>query len=335
MKLFLRDHLVLIAVHMIQLTLVLLVYVLDGFRDWKTGLYAMFLGLFVLAAYLVYKYATHRDYYARLSRPLESLDESVRPAGKAPVPQALGELLQSQYRHYREQLQEEAHRKQEHLTFIHQWVHQMKTPLSVIHLTVQERRDEQAANIREEAERLDRGLETVLYAARLESMEQDMQVEPARLRELAGSVIHEHKRLFIRSGVFPDNRIDEDLTVETDVKWMRFVLSQLLSNAIKYSAGSGEKITFAAVRQGEEIILEIRDRGVGIPASDMKRVFRPFFTGENGRTFRESTGMGLYLVKRICARLQHPVELESEAGQGTTVRIRFQGIEPYTRVRKL
>ncbi|MCZ8519601.1 MULTISPECIES: sensor histidine kinase [Paenibacillus] len=335
MRLFLRDHLLLIAAHAIQLALVLLIYVLDGFRDWRTGLYAVFLGMFVLTGYLGFRYATHREYYSRLSRPIESLDESIRPAGRAPVPLALSDLLRRQYRHYQVQLQEEEHRKREHLAFIHQWVHQMKTPLSVIHLTVQDRQDEQSASIREEAERLDSGLETVLYAARLESIEQDMQVEPVSIRELASTVIHEHKRLFIRSKVFPENLIDPELYVETDAKWMRFVMNQLLSNAVKYSAGTQEKVTFTAVREGEETLFEIRDRGVGIPASDIRRVFRPFFTGENGRIFRESTGMGLYLVKQICERLGHRVELESEPGQGTTVRIRFQGTVPYTRVMKL
>lgn len=321
MKLFLRDHLPLIAVQLLQLGLVLLVYTLDGYRNWRTGLYSIFIAMFVLAVYLAFRYVSHRHYYRRLIQPMLTLEESIVEAGQAPVPAAFEELLKTQYRLYREQLHDGEHRRKEHLTFIHQWVHQMKTPLSVIHLTVQGKQDPEAASIREEAEKLDQGLETVMYAARLEAFEQDFHVERVALRQLADQAIREHKRLFIRNEVYPDNEISSDLLVETDAKWMRFVLNQLLSNAIKYSAGSRQKVTLSAVRKGDSVILEIRDRGVGIPQVDLKRVFRPFYTGENGRVFRESTGMGLYLVSKVCDNLQHRVELESRVGEGTVVRI--------------
>ena len=73
------------------------------------------------------------------------------------------------------------------------------------------------------------------------------------------------------------------------------------------------------------VVLEITDRGIGIPKSDMKRVFDPFYTGENGRKLKESTGMGLYLVKEVVHKMNHQIELESEQGKGTTVRLIFRG----------
>jgi two-component system, OmpR family, sensor histidine kinase YxdK len=71
------------------------------------------------------------------------------------------------------------------------------------------------------------------------------------------------------------------------------------------------------------VVLEIEDEGVGIPKSDLPRVFDPYFTGENGRIFQESTGMGLFLVKQICDNLGHQVEIESTVNKGTTIRIIF------------
>jgi signal transduction histidine kinase len=113
--------------------------------------------------------------------------------------------------------------------------------------------------------------------------------------------------------------------VHSDAKWIRFVLVQLLSNAIKYSSGShGQKVTIQAYESARSIILEVKDHGVGIPKSDLNRVFQPFFTGENGRHFKESTGMGLYIVKDVLTRMNHRIDLVSVQGEGTTVTITFE-----------
>ncbi|GIP32208.1 HAMP domain-containing sensor histidine kinase [Paenibacillus sp. J2TS4] len=323
MKLFVREHLPLIGFTIVQLFIVLLVYWFDGYSDLPTALYAVFLGICLLIAYLAYRYWSHRKLYERLSSPQASLKESIQHADAAPLSRALNELLQSQYSHYQKQLKSWERKQQNHLTFMNQWVHQMKTPLSVIELIAQNGEGPQFESITEETDRMRAGLEMVLYMARLETFEQDFHVDKVSLREIVNEVIGENKRLFIRSYVYPEIEVDSGLTVETDAKWLRFILQQLLSNAIKYSAGNREKVTVAASSQNRAVILEIKDRGVGIPSSDLSRVFYPFYTGENGRQFKESTGMGLYLVKEVIEKLNHEIEIQSEVGQGTTVRIRF------------
>ncbi len=199
----------------------------------------------------------------------------------------------------------------------------MKTPLSVIRLLIEEAKDERSASLLEETERLEKGLDTVLYAARLETFDRDFHVEAVRLRSIVENIIHENKRLFIGSQVYPELQVDPELVVESDAKWLAFMIGQLVTNAIKYSAGSHKKITFSSSVTDREAILEIRDRGIGIPLSDRKRVFQPFFTGENGRQYRESTGMGLYFASEISSRLGHRIELESEVGAGTSVKLIF------------
>jgi OmpR family two-component system sensor histidine kinase YxdK len=67
------------------------------------------------------------------------------------------------------------------------------------------------------------------------------------------------------------------------------------------------------------VTLRIRDQGIGIATEDLGRVFHPYFTGERGRQYHESTGMGLYLVREIAQKLGHQVELESQLGAGTTI----------------
>lgn len=323
MKLFLRDHLPLVVLEIVQLFVVLLVYWLDGYRDLWTGLYSVFLGIVFVGAYLVYRFYTHRSLYLRLSEPLESLDDSLRGGDSAPLPAALDRLLETQYAHYQTKLKAAEKSRNDHLTFMNQWVHQMKTPLSVIRLTLEDQDDAQSVSVLEETDRMEKGLETVLYAARLETFDRDFQVEPVSLRAVAENAVHENKRLFIGSKVYPEMKVDPDLTVESDAKWLGFLIGQLVTNAVKYSADSGQKVTFSSRVEGGEAVLEIRDRGIGIPPADRKRVFQPFYTGDNGRKYRESTGMGLYFAKEIAERLGHRIELESEVGVGTVVRISF------------
>ncbi|WP_439741531.1 sensor histidine kinase [Bacillus pseudomycoides] len=322
-KLFIREHIPLLCFTIFQFIAIFLVYWFDGYRHMTTALYAMFLGLCFLIAYLLYRYFTHKSFYERLANPLRSLDESVQKSDFAVLSTALHELLEVQYRHYQNQLQVQERKNEEHLTFMNQWIHQMKTPLSVIELLTQDEVDPRFESINEEADKLKKGLEMALYVARLETFTQDFYVERVQLYKLVNEVIHEHKRFFIRNFVYPEIKIEKDIMVESDVKWLQFLVGQILSNAIKYSTGSREKIILKAYNVDKRVILEVSDFGVGIPKQDIPRVFQPFFTGENGRDFKESTGMGLYLVHEIAKHLGHKVEIYSEVKKGTTVRIIF------------
>ncbi|AYB36941.1 sensor histidine kinase [Brevibacillus laterosporus] len=330
-RLFLREHVPLILYSYILMLLLLLVFWFDGYDHVLTALYAIFLGTFLLLMYLTYRYVSHRSFYLRLSQPHEVMHEFMSEDNHSPLPEALEILLEAQYRGYQEQIKSWERQHQGHITFMNQWVHQMKTPLSVIELITQREDDERFESIAEETDKLRKGLDMALYIARLETFEQDFSVDHVHLLPIVNKVVHDNKGFFIRNYVYPDVKIESILTVETDAKWLVFMLDQLLSNAIKYSAGTHEKVTISAYTQGEAVVLEVEDRGVGIPTADLPRVFRSFFTGENGREFKESTGMGLYLVKEVAEKLNHSVEIQSEAGKGTIVQIIF----PYASRRTL
>ncbi|RXZ80607.1 sensor histidine kinase [Paenibacillaceae bacterium] len=324
MRLFLRDHFVLIMMQPLQWLLVIVIFWMDGYRNLLVAGYAAFLGCFLSAAYLIYRYVSHASYYKRLTVQPQTLDESLLDLGHAAVPHALKQMLDHQYNLLQQTLKQAERQQSTHRLFMNQWVHQMKTPLSIIELTLQENpKSEHHASIREELDRLQQGLDTVLYAARLHSFEQDFHVKTIRLPALVEQVIHDNKRLFIRSYVYPEVVHDGTINIQSDEKWLAFMLTQVLTNAIKYSAGNHQKVTVSTYVANGQAVVEVRDRGVGIPEADLKRVFNPSYTGENGRLFRESTGMGLYLVKQACQQLNHTVELESTVGEGTTVRILF------------
>ncbi|PGW47445.1 sensor histidine kinase [Bacillus thuringiensis] len=326
MKLFLREHVPFIGFSFMQLVVILSVYWLDGYDHVSTALYSVFLGICLLIGYLTYRYFSHRRFYNKLSTPSKTLHESIQEMDSTPLSVALQNVLETQYSQYQYQLKTWEYKQKEYLTFLNQWVHQMKTPLSVIELITQEEDGESYESIVEEVDQMKYGLEMVLYMARLETFEQDFSVERVSLHDAVQEVVWDNKRLFIRSYVYPEVKVDPNIMVETDRKWLRFVINQVISNAIKYSAGSRKNITMTTFEEGSSVIFEIQDYGVGIPKEDLPRVFRPFYTGENGRKFKESTGMGLYLVKNIIAKMNHGIEIESEIGKGTKLRIKF----PYT-----
>lgn len=322
MRLFLRDHFLLILVNVLQILILLLVFWMDGYHNLSLHFYALFLATFILMLYLTFRYLLHRRFYNRLSNPMNQMDEAFETLDTAPLAKALGELLKRQHRIYMNELDQQEKRRNDHLTFINQWVHQMKTPLSVIELITQENDDEHLESIREETDKLEKGLEMVLYAARLEMFEQDFQVEPVSLKSVIEAAIRENKRFFIKNHVYPEVHVS-GTTVESDEKWLEFIFNQLITNAVKYSTGKGRKVVITETKDALETIVTVQDYGVGIPKTDIKRVFNPFFTGENGRNYRESTGMGLYLVKEVCEKLGHKIELTSVRGEGTSVQIRF------------
>ena len=122
-------------------------------------------------------------------------------------------------------------------------------------------------------------------------------------------------------------RLDVDIQsklVLTDAKWLEFILNQIINNSIKYKRDDTEScIKIKSEEDKEKIYLTIYDNGIGIPESDITRVFEKSFTGENGRAKAKSTGMGLYIAKKLCVKLGHRIEIESEAGSFTRVVIAF------------
>jgi two-component system, OmpR family, sensor histidine kinase YxdK len=324
MRLFIREHLLLIIIQVIQCVSIPVLFWLDGYRGIGVSLYAIFLTLLLLTIYLIYRYVSRKSFYQRLESPMETLDSSLETTDQAPLSKALNQLLISQYRLYQEKLQKAEDRTDEHILFMDRWVHQMKTPLSVIELTAQGLDEPESSSIREETDRIKDGLNTVLYMARLRTIKEDFHIKPVTLSKLVHEVNQENKRFYIRNEVYPQVKAErEGVTVESDEKWLFFLVTQLVHNAVKYSSGNSKQIVISLYERSGEAILEVEDFGIGIPDVDQRRVFTKFFTGENGRKYRESTGMGLYLVKEVAERLDHRIELESKVGEGTTVRIVF------------
>lgn len=323
LKLFITEHLSYVLFQVFVVLFILMLYWLEGFRNFETALYSIVMSIVLIVSFLTIRYMLRRRYLRKIAELPRQMDDALQKNAKTIEYYQTEEYMHELYRLYQHEVQALYARQTRQYKFTNQWIHQMKTPLAVLELLLQEEELDKRS-VQEEVDRLKRGLEMVLMNARLENFQEDLQVEQVNLKQLVMSTINENKRLFIASRVFPEVKIEEETVVMSDSKWLKFVVVQFITNAVKYTFEENKKIFIKAVEQDGVIELQVTDQGIGIPKSDLSRVIKPFFTGENGRKSGESTGMGLYIAQEICTKLGHELIIESEVGVGTTVKIIFQ-----------
>lgn len=181
--------------------------------------------------------------------------------------------------------------------------------------------------IKEENIRLLDNLEKALSFIRLEDFSKDYLVEEINLREEIVKVINKKKREFIYNGLSPKIICeDENISVLTDIKWNQFVIEQITNNAIKYSKdmNCSKNIYYIISKENARVSLIVKDEGMGKSKQDIKRIFEPFFTGENGRKVSSSSGVGLYLVRQVCEKLNEKIEVKPEVKKGSEFKITYR-----------
>lgn len=322
-RLFLKDNITLVFFEVLLVLFILVLFWLDGLKNVDTAVYSIVITLILTFTYLATRYIMRQSFYKKISVKPKAMEDALQKNAKTPEHLQTEVFIHTLYKIYQLEVQALYAKQNRHLQFMNQWVHQMKTPLAVLELLLQEEGELDKKSVQEEVDRMKRSLETVLMNARIDTFEEDMKIEQVELRQMVVEAVNEHKRLFIANRVYPDIAIDENLMVPTDSKWMKFIIGQFITNAVKYTFEEGKKIYLSTEVTENHIELTIRDEGIGIPSSDLKRVTRPFFTGENGRKTGESTGMGLYLAQEVCDKLGHQLLIESEVGKGTKLKVLF------------
>ncbi|MBR6968415.1 MAG: sensor histidine kinase [Ruminococcus sp.] len=213
--------------------------------------------------------------------------------------------------------------------FIEMWVHEVKLPVASLQLMAHNSGGETGEKFLEQLRRIDGYTDQVLYYARSENAEKDYIIKETSLRRMVANVALKDREALQLAGVSVETE-GLDISVMTDGKWLEFILGQFMSNSLKYIASGREPvIKVSAEELDDRVLLHFRDNGIGIPVSDLPRVFEKSFTGENGRTRAKSTGMGLYIVKSLCDRLGHSIKAESVKGEYTEFTIGFAKNEYY------
>ncbi|MFR7460343.1 MAG: sensor histidine kinase [Subdoligranulum sp.] len=219
-----------------------------------------------------------------------------------------------------EQIGEVERERLEYKEYIEQWIHEIKTPITAMKLLCENHRTNWTKELLLELEKTNRFTEQALYYARSEHTEKDYSVREMALSQVVHQAIADNKYLLLQSGMRLEVEEMQD-TVYSDEKWVRFILNQLIVNAVKYRTKQ-PVLRISTHKWQDQVVLVVEDNGIGIAASDLPRIFEKGFTGQNGRLIQQSTGIGLYLCKRLCEKLGIGITAESSE-HGTAISLSF------------
>ncbi|MCI8293894.1 MAG: HAMP domain-containing histidine kinase [Hespellia sp.] len=284
-------------------------YDLETEAVWYAAGLCILLTVLVLGPYFfVYRkrHCVRKEVLQNIQIMLEEL-----PEPKTLVESDYQEMLVELKRIFDEHVTVWQNERRESMDYYTTWVHQIKTPISVMRMTLQGDDTEENRNLLAELFRIEQYVEMVLGYLRLGSAVSDFVFQEYPLDAIIRQAIHKYAPQFVRSRI----RLvyeSTDIKVLTDEKWLLFILEQLLSNAIKYAPQG--KISIAVT---QDKVLKIADDGIGISAEDIPRIFEKGFTGYNGRADKKSTGLGLYLCHLAAKKLSYTIRVESEVGVGT------------------
>ena len=278
-----------------------------------------FLYFFLLSSFLTFLFLAW-DIFAEAQVYRQEILYAERDP-KSPLEYVLAEKLEERESELYQKKSEAQSKLTDLLDYYTLWVHQIKTPIAASRLLVAEVSDREVKQqLEQEIFKIDSYTNLVLQYLRLESFHDDLVFEKVQVEDLVKEVVRKYALFFIQKGLTV-NLHDLDKIIVTDKKWLLVVIEQILSNSLKYTKKGGLEIYM----EGQELC--IKDTGIGIKNSDVLRVFERGFSGYNGRLTQQSSGLGLYLSKKISEELGHQIRIESEVGKGTTVRIKFTEVK--------
>lgn len=201
------------------------------------------------------------------------------------------------------------------------WVHDIKMPISIIKLIIE--RNENAYceksldRIDNELMRIENSVERVLYLSKLDNFNKDFLIHEVNIEKVTREIIRKYSKYFIANKI-KLNLENVNFNILSDKKWILFIFDQIISNALKYTQCE-DSISIVGEKKDNTLEIIIRDTGCGIKKEDLNRIFDKGFTGNNGRNNAKSTGLGLYLTKELCKKLDHGICVDSVYNEYTEV----------------
>jgi len=288
--------------------------------------------LFVIGN-LLCEFFKKKDFYNNLLKNIDLLDKSFLVCETIEKPSFYeGELLYQALYEINKSMCENINLLNRQVSdfknYIEMWIHEVKIPLASITLIVHNHPDKFNKKIIEQIRRLEDNIEQVLYYMRAENAEKDFLINKVSLKKIINNVALRNKDDILENNIVFKVE-DVDNTIYTDQKWLEFIINQIVNNSIKYKKDQNSVISIRSIKNKDKIKIEIYDNGIGIPSSDLKKVFDKTYTGTNGRIKAKSTGMGLFIVYNLCKKLGHKVEIESMKDKYTKVIITISNNEFY------
>jgi len=300
----------------------------------KHLLYMYIICSLFLGIYLTIGFYYHKLFFQELVQLIESDQENFLIATPKPrnhQQYLYLELLKKIHQQHFNQLEKLYDEKKDHQEFILSWIHEVKTPITASRLLIENNScktvDFLTDKLEDELDKIDNYVEQALYYSRIDSFSKDYFITEISLDEIIKKSVKKYAKSFINKQIrFHMDYLQE--MVYTDSKWLSFIIDQIVANSLKYTEEHGE-VSFHVEEDAKEKRLLIQDTGIGIKIEDINRVFDKGFTGSNGRIHSKSTGMGLYLAKKMALKLGHDLSIQSETGRFTTVKIHFPKIRNY------
>ncbi len=321
---YLKDKYKEIILNITSLVLVLSILLIFNV-NYMLVLFISLILIFNMFIVLIYNFLKRRSFYNDIKDTLNKLDKKYLITEMFTEPYFLEGKLLKEYlydinRSMMENINTYRYTTLEFIEYIEMWCHEIKTPLATLNLLLENNKSQVNESIKEEVEKIDNLIEQVLYFSRSGNVEKDYMIRKINLKVIVDNVIKKNKKDLISKKI--KIKIDHLDNVNTDSKWLEFILNQVITNSIKYSSDS-PFIEIYSKEFKNNVVLYIKDNGIGIPSSEVLRVFDKGFTGSNGRKKYKSTGIGLYLSKKLCKKLGHDIEIDSKVDEYTLVYIIF------------
>lgn len=291
-------------------------------------MYIIFVPIIITMLMIFLEYNKKKNFYNSVDSKLSELNEKYLLSEVIDVPSFLeAEKLEEYVRDLGRSMIENVNKykfsQKEYKEYIEMWIHEIKIPISVVKLIIENNRNEVTKSIEEEIDKIENFIEQALFYARSSNVEKDYSIKKSTLKDIVNESIKRNKNILIQSDI-NINVHDLDNIVYTDSKWIIFILNQIIQNCIKYSKDINKQIEIYSKEFNQRIELYIIDNGIGIDSSDLPRVFDKGFTGKNGRIIsKKSTGIGLYLCKKLCDKLGMGIEITSKINETTCAILKF------------
>ncbi|MCI9423082.1 MAG: HAMP domain-containing histidine kinase [Dorea sp.] len=341
MREYLIDKLLLLTLHVGCMLLLAGFLYATGYEPQFCVLILIF-WILILMLWLGYEYYSRRRYFHELWETLNKMDQRYLLGELMPVSHRLEdglyrEMIRISNKAVIERIRQIEDEQKEYREYIESWVHEVKAPITSIDLMCENFKSDPLENqgdvvrrIRLENQKIENYVDMALYYARSEDVYKDYVIRRTNLGEIAVVVLKRNKGYLIQSQIQAE--VDCKDKAYTDEKWIAFILNQLVLNAAKYCRKKGGKIWIytsqkhksdALTKHSHGVRLVVKDNGIGIKEEELDRIFEKGFTGSNGRKTERSTGMGLYLCKKLCLKLGIEIYARSKAGEGTEVILEF------------
>ena len=324
---FIKDKILLIVtviLALISIEILLLAYNIGIIAQ----IYIAIIIILVVGISIFVEYKNKQHFYNQLKTNMDELNEKYLISEIIKTPnfiegKILKETIQDTGKSMLENVNYYKNIQEEYKEYIELWIHEVKIPIAASKMIIENNKNSVTKSIDEELDKVENYIEQALFYARSNAVEKDYIINKTNLKEIVSGSILKNKTTLLNEKVALELK-DIEQEVYTDSKWATFIINQIIQNAIKYSKKENKKIEIYSKTKNDKVLLYIKDNGIGIKKGEITRVFERGFTGENGRIVgQKSTGIGLYLCKKLCDKLGLGIELNSEKDIGTEVRIIF------------